>query len=158
IDALGNVASVGTRLFGDLGSAIGDFWTGALAAGQRAIAGLKTLFMDLKQTVTSTWGGILDAIAIGDLAGALKIGMLGLKAGWAQLFAYFDAVWLDFKGVFMNTWDDVLGSIQKAWIDFGVAFRTNWMSIIGFLEDTFAPFEAGQKAALIDAKANMEIA
>lgn len=73
------------------------------------------VFADLASTATTTFNGIYDAIASGDLAGAMDILMLGLYAGWLRgVEAIMGAVdpWI---ASFQNAFTIMGAEIYKTW-------------------------------------------
>lgn len=102
--ALGGVA----ELAGQAGSAI----SGVIGS---AVADAAVVFSDLWSTATTTFNGIYDAIANGDLSGAMDILWAGLQAGWLRgVEALMGAVdpWVS---MFQNTFTILGTEIAKTW-------------------------------------------
>jgi hypothetical protein len=102
--ALGSVG----EMAGQAGSAIATTLGSAVADGI-------IVFGDLATTATTTFNGIYDAIAVGDLSGAMDVLWLGLLAGWLRgveaLMSYVDP-WV---AAFQDVFTDVGAAIYIAW-------------------------------------------
>jgi hypothetical protein len=123
------LAPVG-QLVGDAASAIGEGFS-------TAISDAIVVFTDLAATAKTTFGGIYEAIAGGDLQGAMDIAMAGLYAAWARgseaIMGSVDSwaafiqntvtyMWAGIKGVFgdsinwvLNAFDDMVSAVQQSW-------------------------------------------
>ena len=86
------VAAVSAALIG--GAAYFLFYT---QTGQAALNTLANAFGWLLQTVKTTFGGIFDAMAAGNLALAGQIAMQGLYVVWLQGMAMLKGLWEDLK-------------------------------------------------------------
>jgi TP901 family phage tail tape measure protein len=102
-----------------------------------AISDATTLLSDLGSIGKTTFSGIYEAIAGGDLQGAMEIAMAGLYAAWARgseaIMGSVDSwaafiqntvtyMWAGIKGVFgdsinwvLNAFDDMVAAVQKSW-------------------------------------------
>lgn len=100
--ALGGVGEIAGQAGGVIRSALGS-----------AVANAKILFSDLFAIGKTTFNGIYDAIANGDLAGAMDVLWAGLKAGWL-------------RGIesIVVAWHQGVGEIKKAFVQLGSAWDT----------------------------------
>jgi TP901 family phage tail tape measure protein len=102
-----------------------------------AISDATTLLSDLGSIGKTTFSGLYEAIAGGDLQGAMEIAMAGLYAAWARgseaIMGSVDSwaafiqntvtyMWAGIKGVFgdsinwvLNAFDDMVAAVQKSW-------------------------------------------
>lgn len=130
------LGAVGAVIFSILGGFEGI--TSTISGGFNAsVSSAATLLGDLGKIASSTFNGIYDAIADGDLAGAMDILWAGLYAGWlrgvesimgaidsftAFMQDVFSYMWANIKGVFGDAinWilgkvDDMILRVQKSW-------------------------------------------
>jgi TP901 family phage tail tape measure protein len=118
---------------------------GETFAGLASSAG--AVFSDLASTATTTFNGIYDAIASGDLAGAMDILMLGLYAGWLRgVEAIMGAVdpWI---ASFQNAFTIMGAEIYKTW-DYLFTGVANVVNMAGALiQGTFDNIVNGVMAA-----------
>ena len=89
---------------------------GAIAGGfSTAVSDGIAVLGDLATTATTTFNGVYDAIAMGDLAGAMDVLWLGLLAGWLRgveaLMSYVDP-WV---AAFQDVFTDIGAGIYMAW-------------------------------------------
>jgi len=95
-------------LAGSAGNAIGGAFSGV-------VADASIVFGDLLTTAKTTFAGIRDAIAVGDLAGAMDVLWAGLQAGWLRgvegLMNYVDS-WV---ALFQNTFTYLGTTIAQTW-------------------------------------------
>jgi hypothetical protein len=116
--------------FEGIGNAIGGGMNDAISGGV-------SLFGDLAKTGKEALGGIYDALADGDLAGAMDILWAGLYAAWLRgseaimgpidswvaflqnTFTYMSAsitgIFGDLVNGVMNMFDDMIVAVQKSW-------------------------------------------
>jgi TP901 family phage tail tape measure protein len=92
---------------------------GIIATTLAAMVGSSLAFSgalgDMGRVATTTFGGIYEAIADGDLSGAMDVLWAGLKAGWLRgveaLMGYVDP-WVS---LFQNTFTTLGAEIYKVW-------------------------------------------
>lgn len=97
-----------TGLVGQAADAIGGGLNAAVSDGM-------VVFSDLATTATTTFNGIYEAIAAGDLSGAMDVLWAGLYAGWLRgVEALMGAVdpWIS---MFQNAFTILGAEIYKAW-------------------------------------------
>jgi hypothetical protein len=153
---LAALAGAATTILATLGAATGALFTpigliiaGSVALGtavitqssaaQQALGMLGRGFQTLQDDALAAWGGIVDALAAGDIGLAARIVWAGLKlewergtaflldvwdagvAGFAQIFA---STWYGLQEVFWtvvyaiaDAWDWVVGGLTKLWND-----------------------------------------
>lgn len=145
ISAVGFAISLVTGAVGLLGAAI-TFLMSPIGLVVAAAAGLGAAFLlftsegqagvgalgrgieQLGEIFGATWSGIQDALAAGDLAGAMEIAWLGLQVAWAAGVAALSAAWREFTEFFVEAWElGVTGFallFNDAWTGIEVAFWT----------------------------------
>lgn len=96
--------------------------------GQATLAGLKSAWGDFKDDMLETWGGIVDAIAAGDLTLAFQVAMAGLSLEWGRVLSYLKDSWSSIKFVVMETWTTASGwvasTMTDAWMVVRMGFET----------------------------------
>lgn len=70
-------------------------------------------FKGLADTARETWGGIAGALSKGDLAGAWRVVLAGLKFAWADFVHTLTFAWIGFK----LTFAEIAAGIESAWAD-----------------------------------------
>jgi hypothetical protein len=85
--------------------------------GKKMVDGLKKSFSDLLGWTKHVFGGIRDALLKGDIALAGKIMWLALKDVWLRGIQWLKEAWVGFKLFIFNTFDSVVGWVQKRWTD-----------------------------------------
>lgn len=115
--ALGSVAP----LAGQAAGAIGQVFS-------VAIADATVVFSDLYSIASTTFSGIYDAIAAGDLSGAMDILWAGLQAGWLRgveaLMSYVDPWIAAFQDAFTVLGAELFKTWDMLWVAVGGAFNT----------------------------------
>ena len=106
-------------LAGQAGQSIGTAFSGV-------VSDAKVVFSDLYSTATTTFGGISDALAAGDIAGAAQIAWLGLQA-----------VWLRGTQAIMSYTDPFIEALQNIWGDLYTSIATIVDSLFTFLQKGF---------------------
>ena len=69
-----------------------------------------SFFFDIFKT---TWGGVIDAIANGDLQGAWDIALQGLTATWKLFIVGLQSMWNNFKMYVVDSFIIAAGEMQK---------------------------------------------
>jgi hypothetical protein len=127
-------------------------------AGAKALAWLGDRFKVLKEDALSTFGGIADALAAGDISLAAKILWLMLKMEWTRGVNFIEKVWLNFRNFFIKTgydaWHGLLALVETVWhalevgwmatVDF---FASLWEGFTGFFAKTWQNIKAGAQKA-----------
>ncbi len=118
--------------------------------GAQATDFLGEKFNNLKDTVLTSWQGIRDAIAAGDLEGAFRIVVLTLKLLWQQTIAVLKKGWIGFKQVFQQAIADGLKVVMdlfslsvKDLVSAFVGIEKAWVHTTAFLGDAWNTFTAG---------------
>lgn len=135
-DAIGGAFAGLGELATSAGAAIGETFNGAAA---NAI----TVLSDLGSTASTTFRGIYEAIADGDMAGAMDVLWLGLNAGWARgVEALMGSVdpWLSFfQNSFsylvanvLTVWDSLANGISAIWDNLEATIRKSWNYVQSF--------------------------
>lgn len=79
----------------------------AAARGSDAVGTLGRGFRELRDIGTQAWGGIAEALADGDLQGAMEIAGVGLQTAWSSICATMTQTWSGFRDEVLNIWDDL---------------------------------------------------
>jgi flagellar biosynthesis GTPase FlhF len=95
----------------------------------------------------TAWQGIQDAIAAGDLAGAMEVAWLGIQVVWETGIAAISKAWRSFKSFFVELFWSAVYSVARAfntaWTGIEVAFWT----VVNALADGWDTFCAGLQIA-----------
>ena len=113
---------------------------GAIGQGfNSAISDGIVVFGDLATTATTTFNGIYEAVAAGDLAGAMDVLWLGLLAGWLRgveaLMSYVDPWVAAFQDVFTNIGSGIVIAWDKIYTDSSALLNTMGAFIMGFFDN-----------------------
>jgi TP901 family phage tail tape measure protein len=147
--ALSGIGSMATAA----GSAIGETFNAV-------VADASVVFADLWSTATTTFAGIRDAIANGDLAGAMDVLWAGLQAGWLRgveaLMGYVDPWVAMFQNTFTylgttiaQTWDALWTGVSATFNVFGAVLMGAFDNIINPILAMWDTLEAGVRKAWI---------
>lgn len=112
----------------------------------QVVADAGVVFGDLYRTAVTTLDGIYEAVAAGDLAGAMDILWAGLKAGWLRgveaLMNYVDP-WVS---LFQNTFTILGAEIYKTWDALWVSavtiLRYSGAMLLGVFDNIINPLMA----------------
>ena len=72
-------------------------------------------FGQIAGTMKKTIGGIVKAIAKGDLTKAWAIMTTGMQLAWLQLVDIFKDVWRNFTSFFVEAWTGAMTSMKRVW-------------------------------------------
>ena len=140
---IGGLITIGTGLaavFGLLVSPIGLVIVG--------VAGLTAAFFTLTETgqatlgtlyedFSLTFGGIMDALASGDLMGAAEILWDGLQLTFARGWQFINAGWLDFKNGVVDVIDSMLTDLRIKIDEWFPGFEQGFADTFGFVQDAW---------------------
>jgi TP901 family phage tail tape measure protein len=133
---IGKTLAVVSGIIAAVTSPIGLIVAGVVAL-VAAVGGATGVFAQLAGIASQTFGGIYDALAGGDLTGAMDILWAGLVAGWtrgvATLMGYADP-WLAF---FQNAFTYLVTEIQVGWEQMWAFLAQNtWgQYLLGFIDN-----------------------
>jgi TP901 family phage tail tape measure protein len=126
--ALGPVASLVQQAAG----AIGEGFGAAVADGIVVLG-------DLAATATTTFNGVYEAVAAGDLSGAMDVLWAGLVAGWLRgteaLMSYVDPWVAAFQDVFTDIGSGIYIAWDKIYTDSAALLNTMGAFIMGFFDN-----------------------
>lgn len=109
-------------------------------AGAKALGWLGEKFSVLKEDAVSSFQGIADALAAGDIALAAKILWLTLKMEWTRGINFLEKAWLDFRNFFIqigvDAWHGLLAAVEVVWH----SLETGWIETTAFLSKTWTQF------------------
>jgi len=135
---------------------------GAIAGGfSTAVSDGAVVLGDLATTATTTFNGIYEAVAAGDLSGAMDVLWAGLLAGWLRgveaLMSYVDPMTSMMQNTFtylsatvLEIWDGMLNRMAAGWDAMESNVRKGW----NFLN---AAFQGADQTALNDVAIDREM-
>lgn len=145
ITGLGLTISAAGVAFGGLATAITAVASpiGLMVAGLTGIGYLivtetdigSEAFNSLASTATTTWGGITDAVASGDLGLAAEVALAGLNVVWQQGVATVLDTWTVASTAILQQWNDITAAMQGVGENLYAYFATMWVDIKGFAFD-----------------------
>jgi TP901 family phage tail tape measure protein len=120
----GYVSEAGSAIAGGFSSAVSD---GVVVLG------------DLAKTATTTFNGVYEAVAAGDLSGAMDVLWAGLVAGWLRgteaLMSYVDPWVAAFQDVFTDIGSGIYMAWDKVYTDSAAILNTMGAFIMGFFDN-----------------------
>ena len=126
--ALGPVAPLVQQAAG----AIGEGFGAAVSDGIVVLG-------DLAATATTTFNGVYEAVAAGDLSGAMDVLWAGLVAGWLRgteaLMSYVDPWVAAFQDVFTDIGSGIYIAWDKIYTDSAALLNTMGAFIMGFFDN-----------------------
>ena len=118
----------------EMAGSVGESFRGMAADGM-------VVFSDLATTATTTFNGIYEAIAAGDLSGAMDVLWAGLYAGWLRgVEALMGAVdpWIStFQNTFTYLGTEVAVAWENLWTSLAKILALNGAIIQGALDNLF---------------------
>ena len=113
---------------------------GAIAGGfSTAVSDGIVVLGDLAKTATTTFNGVYEAVAAGDLSGAMDVLWAGLVAGWLRgteaLMSYVDPWVAAFQDVFTDIGTGIYIAWDKIYTDSSAILNTMEASIMGFFDN-----------------------
>jgi len=126
--ALGPVASLVQEAAGAIGEGFGP-----------AVSDGIVVLNDLAATATTTFNGVYEAVAAGDLSGAMDVLWAGLVAGWLRgteaLMSYVDPWVAAFQDVFTDIGTGIYIAWDKIYTDSVALLNTMGAWIMGFFDN-----------------------
>jgi len=126
--ALGPVASLVQQAAGAIGEGFGP-----------AVSDGIVVLGDLAATATTTFNGVYEAVAAGDLSGAMDVLWAGLVAGWLRgteaLMSYVDPWVAAFQDVFTDIGSGIYIAWDKLYTDSAAILNTMGAFIMGFFDN-----------------------
>lgn len=136
------VADVGDAIkssFGGLSGSVAPFVDSAVAGFNKLGADASAVFGDLFSTAQTTFGGISDALAAGDLAGAGDVLMLGLSASFQRgiqaLMSYVDPFVQDMQDAFALIYTGAANVMDQMWTWIGQSFTSGFAVVQGVMDN-----------------------
>jgi hypothetical protein len=113
---------------------------GAIAGGfSTAVSDGIIVLGDLAATATTTFNGVYEAVAAGDLSGAMDVLWAGLVAGWLRgteaLMSYVDPWVAAFQDVFTDIGTGIYIAWDKIYTDSAALLNTMGAFIMGFFDN-----------------------
>ena len=114
---------------------------GAIAGGfSTAVSDGMVVLGDLATTATTTFNGVYEAVAAGDLSGAMDVLWAGLLAGWLRgveaLMSYVDPWVTAFQDVFTDLGSSIYVAWDSTWVNVSNAFNTFGALLQGAFDNT----------------------
>jgi TP901 family phage tail tape measure protein len=126
--ALGSVAPLVLQAAGAIGQGFGS-----------AVSDGIVVLNDLAATATTTFNGVYEAVAAGDLSGAMDVLWAGLVAGWLRgteaLMSYVDPWVTAFQDVFTNIGSSIYIAWDKIYTDSAALLNIMGAFIMGFFDN-----------------------
>jgi TP901 family phage tail tape measure protein len=150
IGSVGALVALGPQIRGAFAGAFDGVADAADSVGvslSQLSSDATVVFSDLATTATTTFQGIYDAIAAGDLAGAMDVLWAGLYAGWLRgVEAIMGAVdpWLS---MFQNAFTVMGAEIAKTWDSMWTAVAGSLNMAGAFIQGAFDNIVNGVMAA-----------
>jgi TP901 family phage tail tape measure protein len=120
----GYVTEAGSAIAGGFSTAVSD---GVVVLG------------DLAKTATTTFNGVYEAVAAGDLSGAMDVLWAGLVAGWLRgteaFMSYVDPWVAAFQDVFTDIGSGIVIAWDKIYTDSAALLNTMGAFIMGFFDN-----------------------
>jgi hypothetical protein len=128
-----------TGAFSSLAGYVSDAG-GAIAGGfSTAVSDSIVVLGDLAKTATTTFTGVYEAVAAGDLSGAMDVLWAGLVAGWLRgteaLMSYVDPWVAAFQDVFTDIGSGIYIAWDKLYTDSAAILNTMGAFIMGFFDN-----------------------
>lgn len=122
-----------TIAIGALTAAFPTLWAMAAPYLGNITAGLT----DLKTGFDYVFGGILDALAAGNLGLAAEVALAGLGVAWETGIAWVDQKWREWSETIANVFDDGLTAARIKLDEWFPGFETAFSESMAFLEDAW---------------------
>ena len=151
-------AIVATAAIVGIGVAVSK-WIGNFDAAKTAAGGLfntlrgwtdsaRSWFGDLADIAGDTWGGIVDAIAAGDLSLAAEVAFAGIRAAFVRVVATLQRGWQGVTSYFLETWSGVKEFFAGVFVDSFAAIESGWVSTITTLKSLWIDAMAAMNSAI----------
>lgn len=127
-----------------LGALVAVVWklTGAWNSCKEALKGIGAEFINafkgMGETVSRTWEVIKTALASGDLVGAAKAGLAGLKLVWMQGLFPLKKAWAELKYFLNDSWTVTVYGILKAGNSLWYGLLTGLKNIGDAMQDAWS--------------------
>lgn len=126
---------------------LGTWFVTSTEAGGRAVEWLGARFGDLKTDATTAFGGIADALAAGDLAGAGAVAMAALKVEWARGTLLLTQVWADWGAETLATVMAVTDNVKYAFSVMVDGLKAEWKALGDFMQPLWDRLTGGSAGA-----------
>lgn len=109
-------------------------------AGLRMFDVMAKGFEQLKRDATTAWGGIVDAIAAGDLKLAMQIAVAFMKLEFEKGVAFLNKTWLGFKQAFLTVAYGAFYGMQAAFEQAAHGIEIGWIETVAVFKQAWAEF------------------
>ncbi len=106
----------------------------------QAVDWLSAKFSELGKTFGTMIGGIVDALAAGDIQLAAQILWVGLKLAWAQGTSELREAWIKFKYTFVEVAVAAFYGALEIWAEVKAALISSWLNFVAILGDAWDGF------------------
>jgi len=111
---------------GEMADRMSEAWT---VISTEAVAG--------GNEMVTAYGGVVDAVAAGDLGLAGEVALAGLESAWRTGAATIIDTWDVATSAILSTWTDTVAGAQAIGENLTAWFSTTWLDIKGFAFDAF---------------------
>lgn len=137
--ALGVILSpLGLVVAGVVG--LGIYFAKTSGAAGKMKDSLSKSFESLKSNALAGFAAIRNALAAGDIAAAWEVVVSGLKLAWDAGTNWMRSKWIEFKNVFLDTWETATSGLAKLFINAMAGVESAWVSLIGYLDELWSGF------------------
>lgn len=116
--------------------------TGAWDMCAEAVGGFRgdcqEAFRGIGEVFGKSWDAIKTALGSGDLAGAAKVGLAGLKVAWLTGLFPLEKAWLEFRNLLADAWTVTVFGILKLGNNLWYGLLTGLNSIADAIADAWA--------------------
>jgi len=118
----------------------------------KAVSWLGQQFQTLRSGVAEVIGGIIDALAAGDVGLAAEVLWGGIRVAWESGIAPLEKLWSSFTATFQHLANEAFTGMQTAWIIARDFLEESFPKTMQKLEHWWNAFAAGIKTLWADAQ------
>lgn len=119
-------------------------------AGQKSLEWLGGKFGELKDSATTAFKGIGDALAAGDVALAGKILWTGLRIEWLKGVAFLKSAWAGWKDSAVAVFEGFTATLGSLMTDVLAELHTQFVQVTGFIGEQFGAMVAGLQSLWVN--------
>jgi hypothetical protein len=86
------------------------------------VDGIRAMVSTVVSDAQTAWGGIADALAVGDIAAAMAVVTAALKLEWTRVTTWLEETWQGF----LSVWSGITSNIGSYMIDAIAEFSSSW--------------------------------
>lgn len=114
-------------------------------AGAAAFQELKDMVGEAAEFIRGSWKGITDAIGAGNFSLAFEIGLKSAEVAWRDFVVKLTTIWVGFKSVFVDTWEDATTWLAKAMVTVAAGIESVVNGVLRTILDNFNTIAAALK-------------